>query len=301
MVFPIDLQGTWVNEPDVDLDAGELRRADMAMFGGAGSALGVHGGIVRHGDTSLAVSVDGSDIVTIQPGAVVIPGDAVAGTGCYRCALPAAATGALQARHATNPRIDLLVFRQMDEDPTVVPSHGASTGRIQPVVGAPSGTPVIGTFPSMAVELGRIYVPPVGGGAATVDLSFRTYAFAVGGEMIVPSVSRLPASAAKWQAARALDTGLEYTFNGTTWVRTTLRSKWGAVTLTPNGSGAVTITHGLGVTPAAVFVQPVQSNLHAAADMSTATSTQVTAYVRDLTTGALITSGSRPFIWDAKE
>ena len=52
--------------------------------------------------------MDGSDNVTVQPGAVVIPGNAVSGTGCYRTALSAATTNALAARDAVNGRIDLM-------------------------------------------------------------------------------------------------------------------------------------------------------------------------------------------------
>jgi hypothetical protein len=193
-----------------------LRRADAAGFGGAGLALGVHGGVVRHADTSLEVTVDGSDVVTVQPGAVVIPGNAVSGTGCYRGALSTATTGSLTARNATNGRIDLVVFRAMDTD--VVPGHGAYTGRIEVIAGTPSATPAVPTFPSMAVELARISVPNTGGGAATVDSSYRTYAYAVGGIMVAPASARLPADAPLWQRAVALDTGYEWRFDGTNWV-----------------------------------------------------------------------------------
>lgn len=214
MAFPVNVDSTWVNT-SASYDAGELRRADSAAFAGAGSALGVSGGIVRHGDTSLAVTVDASDNVTIQAGAVVIPGNAVAGTGAYRSALATATTNALSARSAVNPRIDLIVFRQMDTD--VVGSHGAYTGRIEAIAGTPSATPSAPALPSMAVELARITVPVSGGASASVDSSYRTYVTALGGDLIVPTSARLPAAAAKFQRARTLDTGLTYLWNGTAW------------------------------------------------------------------------------------
>lgn len=217
MAFPSIVDSTWVNSAGVSLNAGELRRADAAAFAGAGSALGVGGGVVRHGDTSLAVSVDGSDVVTVQPGAVLIPGNAVAGTGCYRSGLAAAITGALGARHASFSRIDLIVFRQLDTD--VVGTHTAFTARVDVVPGIPSGSPGAPALPSMAVELARITVPPTGGGTGTVDSSFRTFATAIGGAIVVPSLARLPGAAAVWQRAIALDTGLQYEYDGTSWKR----------------------------------------------------------------------------------
>lgn len=235
MAFPVVTDATWVLPSSVTLDAGELRRADSSAFAGVGSALGVGGGVVRHGDTSLAVTVDGSDNVTVQPGAVVIPGNAVAGTGCYRSALAAATTNALTARNATNARIDLVVYRQLDTD--VVGSHGAYTARIDVIAGTPSATPAVPVLPSMAVELARITVPASGGGAASVDSSFRTYVAGIGGVIVVPTEARLPASAAKYQKARALDTGATYTFDGTVWnsngwqtLSLTAATGWGAIT-----------------------------------------------------------------------
>lgn len=214
MTLPVNIDGTWVNQSTY-LDAGEARRADAASFAGAGAALGVAGGVARHGDTSLAVTVDGSDIVTIQAGAVLIPGNAVAGTGCYRFGLGTATTGTLAARNATNPRITLVVARYLDTD--VVGAHGAYTGRIELIDGTPAGSPAVPSLPTMAVELARITVPATGGGLASVDSTHRTYATAIGGELVVPTASMLPTSAATYQMARALDTGFRHRFNGTTW------------------------------------------------------------------------------------
>lgn len=220
MAFPIDVDATWANAPDASsepvYDAADLRRADTGAFAGKGdTALGVRGGIVAHSSTSLQVTVDGSDVVTIQPGPVLIPGDAVAGTGCYRSALPTASTGSLTARHATLGRIDLVIFRMLDID--VVGTHTARKGRIEVIAGTPSGSPAVPAKPTMAVEIGRITVPATGGGAATVNLAKRTFATANGGELLVTTASELPTSAPPWQRARTLDTGATYTWDGTAW------------------------------------------------------------------------------------
>lgn len=195
--------GTWVNDAAVSLDAGELRRADATLF--------ASGGVVR----GLEVSVDASDVVTVQPGCAVIDGDDYAtGIGVYRGGTTAAAVGSLDARDATNSRIDLVVFRQLDDD--VVASHDAHTQRIEIITGTPSATPSAPALPSLAVELARITVPVSGGAAATVNSSNRVSAAAAGADVTVPHA---------------------WTGNVTT-----------------DASGYATVTHGAPFTPAAAAV-----------------------------------------------
>ena len=191
------------------LDAAELRRLDTAMFLGDGSNNGVRGGIVRHGGFSLSVSVNGSDQVTVQAGAAVIP--AATGLGVYRAALSAAtAATASDPRNATNPRIDLVVFR--------------STGAVDIITGTPGASPSAPALPANAVELARLNVPAVGGGAVTVDFSRRAYAAALGGTLWVESATRLPGSGNDiGQRAVAIDTGGEHIWTGSSWM---LMGKW---------------------------------------------------------------------------
>lgn len=267
MAFPVDIDGTWTNG-GASLDAGELRRADAAIFAGNGSALGTTGGVSRHGDTSLSVSVDGSDVATIQPGAVVIPGNAVSGTGCYRFAVANSISGALTARNGTNPRIDLVIIRYLDTD--VVGTHGAYTGRVEVIAGTPGSVPGVPTLPSMAVELARVTVPVLGGGAATVDLSHRTYATALGGDMAVPTSSMLPASAAKGQRAVALDTLVRYTWDATAWRAIDPRILRGTATVsvgatTGEQSTSVTFTPAFASAPRVTVQQRQGSSLFYAA------------------------------------
>lgn len=199
------VDATWTNA--MTMDEAELRRADTTMFLGNGTANGVRGGVVRHGDTSLAVSVNGSDQVTVQPGAAVIP--AATGLGAHRTSLPAAtaATG-LTARNATNPRIDLIVIQMVS---------GAAV--VRTVDGTPSSSPSAPALPASSIELARVTVPPVGGGAVTVDSTWRAYATGLGGTLYVETAARLPGSGnQKGQPAFALDTGRDYAWNGTAWV-----------------------------------------------------------------------------------
>jgi hypothetical protein len=199
------VEATWTN--DMTLDEAKLRRADTTMFLGDGSANGVRGGVVRHGDTSLAVTVNGADQVTVQAGAAVIP--AATGLGAYRASLSAAtsATG-LAARNATNPRIDLVVIQIV-----------AGAAVVKTVDGTPSSSPTAPALPASSIELARLTVPALGGGAVTVDSTWRSYAAGLGAKLLVETAARLPGSGnQKGQEATALDTGLDYRWDGTTWV-----------------------------------------------------------------------------------
>lgn len=214
MPIPIDVDATWLNPGSITLDAGELRRADAALLAGANGI--PFGGIARHSNTSLAVTVNGSDQVTVQAGSVIVPGNAVSQTGAYRASLSAAQTGTLSARNATNGRIDLVIFRVLDTD--VVGAHAAYKGRVEFVTGTPSATPVAPTLPTMAVELARITVPQTGGGAATVDSTYRTYACAAGGTLVVATASRLPlVNVPNRQRAMVLDVGIEHEYRAGAW------------------------------------------------------------------------------------
>ncbi|WP_426243672.1 hypothetical protein [Nocardioides sp. LHG3406-4] len=201
----VTVDAAW--DTGVTLDATELRRVDTAMFLGDGTANGVRGGIVRHGDTSLAVTVNGSDQITVQPGAFVVP--AATGLGVYRGALSAAtAPTGIAARNGTNPRIDLVVIQV----------GTGSVATVKTIEGNPSATPSAPALPAQHIELGRLNVPKVGGGAVTVDSTWRAYATALGGTVPVETSARLPGSGnQKGQRAIALDTGRTWEWSGTSW------------------------------------------------------------------------------------
>lgn len=255
MVLPVSVDATWNNNATVSYNAQELRRADASMFNGDGTAFGVLGGIVRHGDSSLAVTVNASDVVTVQAGAVVIPGNSGVGNGVYRCALGAADTGTLTARNATLPRIDTVIFRALDTD--VVAGHGAYTGRVEILTGTPAASPVAPALPVMAVELARISVPISGGAAATVDNSFRTFATSLGGVLPVATAARLPVTETKWDRAVAIDTGVTYVWNGTLWVEQTVTGVRSSADLTLSGAfqavPGLTFTKNIGANSSAIL------------------------------------------------
>lgn len=232
MPIPLDVDATWLNPGSVTLDAGELRRADAALLAGADGV--AFGGIARHSDTSLAVTLSG-DTVTVQPGSAVIPGNAVSQSGAYRVSIPAAQSQALAARNSTNPRITRVVLRALDTD--VVPSHGAYKGRLEFIDYPPAATPgsTMTALPSMTIELARITVPQTGGGAATVDSTYRTYACAAGGTLVVPSAVRLPfTNVPARQRAMVLDTGVEHEYRGGGWWPTRVA---GTATISTDAAG----------------------------------------------------------------
>lgn len=282
--MPIDVDATWANAPDATsdpvYDAADLRRADSALVAGRGGAnLGVRGGIVLHAATSLAVSVDGSDVVTVQPGAAVLPDDAVDGSGGYRSALPAAHSETLTARDATYSRIDLVVFRMLDVD--VVGTHTSRTGRVEVIAGTASSAPVVPAKPSMSVELGRITVPASGGGAATVDSSYREYTCAAGGQLLAPSFAQLPVDSPPWQRALAMDTGREFVRKSGMWVPEVLS---GTVTVPNPGTGAasstITFAHPFDVAP--WVTASCTSHTFYNVSPNAATTTQVNISVRNV-------------------
>lgn len=198
------VDATW--DTGATYDAAELRRADTTGFLGDGSANGVRGGIVYHGPTSLAVAVNGSDQVTVQPGAFVVP--AATGLGCYRGSLATVTSAvALTARNATNPRIDLVVVQVT-----------GTAAVVKTIDGTPGASPSAPALPAQHIELARLSVPAVAGGAVTVDSTWRSFATGLGGRLPVPTLSRLPGSGNfLGQKAHALDTGVEHTWDGTIW------------------------------------------------------------------------------------
>lgn len=254
------VDATW--DTAVTMDDSELRRADTTMFLGDGTANGVRGGIAYHGPSSLAVTVNGSDQVTVQAGAFVIP--AATGLGAYRGSLAAATSAVdISARNATNPRIDLIVAT----------ANGTNI-QIKTVDGTPGASPSAPALPALSIELARITVPQVGGGAVTVDSTWRTFATALGGILYVPTAARLPISGTqKSQRAIVLDTGIEHAYDGVNW-----RAQAKAAGLT--------VTNGPSTNAAGTLVFPRSNNGVAVVNVN-------------LTATAALTAGAVLFVLDA--
>lgn len=200
------VDAAWTPAP-VEFTHVEARLFDTAIFAGDGSPNGVRGGVVYHGPDSLKVTVDGTDRVSVGAGAVVIP--AATGLGVYRAALAAGTTAEpLTPRNSTNPRIDLIVAQATGTNVT-----------LKTIDGTPGASPSAPDLPAQHVEIARVNVPKLGPGAITVDQTWRTYATALGGRMLVETAARLPGSGMhKGQEAVALDTGIGSHWTGTQWL-----------------------------------------------------------------------------------
>lgn len=259
MASTVSLGSTWSD--GVAAPATQMRLGQGAAFAGSGSVTaGGRGGVVRHADTSLSVTVNVSDVITVQPGSAIVPGNAVSASGVWIASLPAATTITLDPRHVTNPRVDLVVVRQLDVD--VVPTHGIKAAQIEVITGTPDPSPGVPALPSMAVEIARVQVYPAGGATSVVDRSNVPYATGLGGTYMAASLATLPAGVPKWSTGRALDSGIEYLYDGTSWTTAAggFKQAMGSVTLSAGGaqpsSKTVTLPVGLFSSPPRVFLQP---------------------------------------------
>lgn len=159
----------------------ELRRADLMMVMGTGSALDARSG-VRPGDPGLTTTLAGSTI-SVGAGAAIIHQPV---QGVYRAVMGSAWSGTLNAADATYTRIDLVYLRVWDDD---VDASGLRQADVVYLPGTASATPSAPT-PSgtqIYLPLATITVPPSGGGAASVSTAVRPYTVAPGG--ILPSSS----------------------------------------------------------------------------------------------------------------
>lgn len=282
MAAPVLVGSTWSG--NVSVPSAEMRRSQAAVFAGADNVtLGGRGGIVRHADASLAISVNASDVLTILRGSAVIPGNAVAASGVWLASLLSTTTITLDPRHVTNPRVDLVIIRQLDVD--VVPTHGVRQAQVEVLTGTPDPAPGAPALPSMAVELGRVTVFPQGGAAATVDRSYVPYATAIGGTYVAASLARLPSPVPKWSEGRVLDSGIEYTFDGTSWVTAAggLKQATGEFSLSDGGSEpnskTISLPAGLFTSPPRIFLQPTTGAL---------STTSVNYYVSSKTSSSFV-------------
>ncbi|MDX3527134.1 hypothetical protein P1P75_11940 [Streptomyces sp. ID05-39B] len=170
---------TWQNS--IAYEGVELRRADMMMVTGDGTALGGRSGL-RPGDPGLAVSLAGSTINV----AAGVAGLYRSGQGLYRANVPTATSaGTLNAAHASFTRLDLVYLRVWDTDVDssglrkADPVYLAGTASATPVLPSPAGTEIY-------IPLAKITVPQSGGGSASVQ-DLRPFTVAPGG--ILPTTS----------------------------------------------------------------------------------------------------------------
>jgi hypothetical protein len=181
---------TWQNT--IAYDGVELRRADMMLVTGDGTALGGRSGI-RPGDPGLTVTLSGSTI-NVAAGVAALYRS---GQGLYRAFLPTATTaGTLAAAHATFTRLDLVYLRVWDTD---VDSAGLRKADAVYLQGTASATPVLPSpgANEIYIPLAKITVPQSGGGSASVQ-DLRPVTVAPGGILPTTTAPTSPYTGQFW-------------------------------------------------------------------------------------------------------
>lgn len=167
-----------------------LRQSQSVFLAGATAArpLGARSG-VRPG-TSLATVTATSTQWTCGPFAGVADVEAAAEAGPYEFAFDAAATGAITAADASNPRTDIIYVKVSD------PSEGDGSTVPSVVRGYLAGTaaavPTVPAAPARSFVVAQINVPKAGGGNPTVTW-VAPYAVAAGAPLYVPTKAALDA------------------------------------------------------------------------------------------------------------
>lgn len=160
------------------------------------------------------------------------------------------------------------------------------------------------SLPAGALELATVQMPSgktaTNASGVTITQTFQ-YTAAEGGVVMLRNQAEQDAwSPAPGARAFRIDTGTERVRRGTAWATPTSGGVFNGST---DGSGLVTVTHGMGVAPAGVAVtiaadSPViASRLTAGVDQITATTFRVTVWRQD--TGAAFAGNPVRFIWTA--
>jgi hypothetical protein len=178
-----------------------------------GGAYGVSGG-----PASMKVTTTGSLGFSVAPGRVVGVGTSATAQGAYEGYNDAAYTDSVDARDATNPRIDYVAWRvrDTDEDATTFEDDG-----IVKITGTPAATPAppaVGAGLGSLVILCEVLVPSSASGAALTFTDRRQYAAALGGRKLCTSTTR-PSGVGVWEGVeiRELDSHSDLIYDGTTW------------------------------------------------------------------------------------
>lgn len=217
-----------------------LRQLDAVAMAGATAARplgGVSG--VRPGTSASTVAAT-STTWTCGPFAGQIDAETAAEAGPYRFAFDAAATGAITAANASNPRIDI-IYVEID-DPAESDGSTVPAATRKYLAGTAAASPTAPATPAQSMVIAQINVPKSGGSAPTVTW-VAPYAGASGAISYVNTATQLPASANTGDRMQAYDTGIIHRFNGAAWKA--WESDW--ISWTPTlsaGSGSFTVGNG---------------------------------------------------------
>ncbi|WP_104086571.1 hypothetical protein [Arthrobacter sp. GMC3] len=212
MAVPVQtLDPTWINQNPYDSE--ELRRNQGFMLAGGATAGTSRTGVLNPRD--LVVTLAGSNVM-------VGPGGAVIGSskGAYLCGVAAATNiGAFTPADATNPRRDRIVLEILD------PDNGGGAGRkaqLRIIDGAPNALAASGggypAEPVLAITLGSLDVPKVGGGSPVITA--RPPVTAASGAPIMVRDATEMNGLPKWVGAQCIRLDLSgemFACDGNTW------------------------------------------------------------------------------------
>lgn len=224
--------------------AARVRIGDLLSLTPGATAVTGRTGIRPGLNAGTVAVVAGTMGVTVEPFVAWIQGGVSVVQGGYPFVLDAQVTLTLANGHASLSRTDVIAAVVRD-DP--FDSSGAVTATVEVVQGTPGGG--VPAMPTNALPLRNVTIPAglsTGtGGLASGNLSTdrRTYTAAAGGLLHVGTSSALPSVTMDGQRAWALDTDVEYVYNGTAWVP-------------QSGDSAVTAATGVDSTGVRVFRRP---------------------------------------------
>lgn len=199
---------------DKTYSAREMRLAVGAPFARDQTGLAARSGVVGAGSLLVHQTGSASQSVEVDPGIAVIQGSG-ASQGAYVCANDAVETVALDAAHATLPRIDLVYAAVLDDVDGVA---GGSAWRIDTVTGTAAASPVEPVLPQAdAIKLAAISRAAGDNTVANADITDRRVrAAAEGGMQVVGTVTDI-VSPTEGMAAYETTTDLVKIHTGSTW------------------------------------------------------------------------------------
>jgi hypothetical protein len=126
------------------------------MLAGGATSLSARGGIrwVTGAELAVAQTSTPSMAVLVGAGMAWVPGTNTTGQGAYVVTVPTAATLTIAAANATNPRIDLVVLKVLDQQY----AGSVSQGQLAVVTGTPSVSPAAPAAPASSIPLGQVRV-----------------------------------------------------------------------------------------------------------------------------------------------
>lgn len=212
--------------------------------------LGVRSGVVWGTPNTIASAT--STTWTVTPFGGVIDGETSAVAGGYNFSFDTNQTGSVTAADATNPRIDLLYVKVSD------PAEG--DGSTNPIIqllylaGTAAASPTVPATPARSIPVATILVPKSGTGSPSTSF-VATYATGAGAALPVYSQTERDALTlfTGLRVVRLDQVGRMETYTGSGWWSQPIVKQFSGTT---DASGYITLTHGLGWTPAAITATP---------------------------------------------